>query len=95
MFVKREVLTCWYRFAVAFTRAAPEVRVKVSRQRRCWYNRIATLHPEIGAKLDQLQAPLEVLRRIAFASGAAKQRERAIEVISELIEKRDRDRRVA
>ena len=90
-----EVETKWYAFSLDFTRAPAQVRGKVSKQRRCWFKRIATLHPEIGGKLDQLRAPLDVCRRVAFAGGATEQRTRAVELLAELVEKRKPRPRVA
>lgn len=88
------VATRWYSYSLAYTRAVPAVRAAASRQQRCWYSRIALLHPELGTKLDYLLAPLVIVRAIAYAGGPAKQRECAVELIAQLVEKRDRDRRV-
>lgn len=83
-----EVDQKWYSYALAFSRAPAEVRKEVSDQRRSWYARIARIHPQIGAKLDDLLAPLDVCRKIAYANGYAAQHARAVELLAELVEKR-------
>jgi hypothetical protein len=60
---------CWWEWARAFQRLAPEERKRVSHSKsaRCHLARIAALHPTLGRALDEERAPLRVHAFVAYA----------------------------
>jgi hypothetical protein len=88
-----EVKTCWYTLSKEAARQNPEVLKNVyrlSRQRQHHFRKIARLHPTIGMVCDELLAPLDVVRRIATAPGAAEQWERARQLLADVVDRRER-----
>lgn len=80
----------WYKYALAFSRAPSDVRAATSKQYRSWMMRIAKLMPHIGAKLDEMKAPLTVCRYVA-STGFIGQNERAVEALAKLAERQARE----
>lgn len=76
----------WYQHALEFERSLPTVRRAATRQYRCWMHRIAELPPEIGNKLDEMRAPLDLCRHVAFGKDAAERLARATSALAERAE---------
>ena len=82
----RETTRRWYQHALVFERSPPSVRRAATRQYRCWMHRIAALPPEIGNKLDEMRAPLDLCRHVAFGKDAAERLARATSALAERAE---------
>ena len=82
----RETKRRWYQYALEFQNSPPNVRRAATRQHRCSMRRIAELPPEIGNKLDEMRAPLDLCRHVAFGKDAAERLARATSTLAERAE---------